>query len=737
VASGKEIAPLPKLEKRDFASVEASPDGKILAFGDWEGQVHLCDADTGSEIRRFKGHKQFVVRVTFSPDGKALASGAEFDQAACVWDVATGKLLHRFEAGSQGPISVSFSMDGKRLATASSDGVVGIRDLSGNEKPQSIKIDNRIGSHTVAIMKDGKKVAVGSEYGMIHVWDLDSSKAVVEIRPAKRGDASAPGLVVLPDGKILVSHGNKLELWDESLEHQLEPFPDQDGAGANAVVSHDGKTVAAGRSTISLWDIPSRRRLFPMNGHMGQIFHLAYSRDGRFVTSVSYGPLRIWDPATGRQLQLLQHGILQHGNPILLCPDDRRAIHPSTKEAATGVFVNLASGKELGKFQGSFYIGFCHAFSPDGTLLATGDPIGLWDLEKGQKLREFTGHQNHTMSIAFSPDGRTLASAGSDRTVRLWEVDTAKQITIQKWDGTKEKETGAITPEWIPDSVAFTLDGKSLVIAGGRTLIFLTPLPDGKAKLRFEEVKRGCYSMAISPDGQTLAVADFDCIRLLELPGCKERGKLEGNHRVTRAIAFSPDGSTLASAGDDTAILIWDVREASTVKPLSLADCWEALDKPDAARAAQALRALAAESEKAIPFVAQRLKALATPKAKIPQLIKDLDAAAFDVREKATAELEKLGGEAEPALRQLLADEPSPEARRRAASLLELAAAQAILLPPERLRALRALTLLERLATSKAHKVLKDLATSSSGSPISLEAKAAIKRLEKQPLLAR
>jgi hypothetical protein len=135
--------------------------------------------------------------------------------------------------------------------------------------------------------------------------------------------------------------------------------------------------------------------------------------------------------------------------------------------------------------------------------------------------------------------------------------------------------------------------------------------------------------------------------------------------------------------------------------------------------------------------VAQRLKALAAPKTQIPQLIKDLDAAAFDVREQATTELEKLGAEAELALRQLLANEPSPEAKRRADRLLQVAALQAILLPPERLRALRALTLLERLATPEARIALIDLAAGFAGSPMGLEAKAAIKRLEKQPLFAR
>ena len=95
----------------------ATPHGKTLASGN-DTTIRLWDVQTGKEKATLKGHTSLVSSLTFSPDGKTLASGSH-DKTVKLWDMETGKEQATLKGHTSPVSSVAFSPDGKTLASGS------------------------------------------------------------------------------------------------------------------------------------------------------------------------------------------------------------------------------------------------------------------------------------------------------------------------------------------------------------------------------------------------------------------------------------------------------------------------------------------------------------------------------------------------------------------------------------------------------------------------------------------
>jgi WD40 repeat protein len=199
------------------------------------------------------------------------------------------------------------------------------------------------------------------------------------------------------------------------------------------------------------------------------------------------------------------------------------------------------------------------AFSPDGSLLASGGRDGLvvlWDMASNRMIGQpLQGHESWVNGVAFSPDGSLLASGGQDGRVLLWETASGQQIA---------ELSGRSTIVW---RVAFSPDGSLLVASGNNGLVSIWDVTTGEIISELQAHSGEVFAVVFGPDGSLLATGgDDDLIHVWSLlANDGEPRIIEGHTNWVRDLAFSPDGSLLAAGDEDGIVRLWDVDSGAGV----------------------------------------------------------------------------------------------------------------------------------------------------------------------------
>jgi WD40 repeat protein len=716
--------------------MEFSPDGKVLATSGGDG-TRLWDVATGKEVVRPHLPRTGHVVLTFTPEGAHVVGD---DRDCRVIDPATGKVRCFWRNPGKRPKAVVVAADGKSAATAWQQGGVTVHDLTDSGKSPGHKFsDDDVGR--LVLSGDGGLLACATMKS-VQVWDVRQRK-LLHTYPATSLDYASCPLCLSRDGRrLVIASDDKLHLWDTASHEEVKEFagPALKGLSSSTSVALFVQFSANGAELEGVfWE---KRQMFRWSATTGKelarssppaekydrYYHPTLSADGRTAAAVMDGGITLWDVASGKTLVPVERGPEWRGIAFVkpgVLATFTRGRHKGEQYEEVLAFWDVTDGKLLRKHAVSLPESewWRRALSPDGTLFAAEDSqkgVRLFDVETGKEVLclKVRCREDEQAKFAFGPDGKTIVTSDKDG-LRVWDVATGKPL----------REV-----EGISDGIiAVSPDGRSIASAFVGSFI-LTEVASGKARHRLrlpkidnpratEDVVEGVRFagngrsvMAVSPGYITVFATDSGNTLL--------RLEAEGGPWEDAPAALSPDGRWLAHA-DRGAVAVRDLnspRAASEYQMLSgHAGSVEAVEfSPDGKYLVSC-----GKDGTALVWDARLLTGKPTPP--------ERDATALDADEVqphwdvlATAD----PGKAASAMAALVEspDTAVPLLKARLKPATAPTELEGPVTDPELLRHIRTVEVLERIATPAAREVLEALAKGAPAARLTREAKASLER---------
>ena len=438
------------------------PDGKRIFVGDYDGKLAIIDIETLKVQQAWSGHGNRVISLDFDATGANLVSSS-FDGTVRAWNIESDKPAElAVMAGHVGLVNKTvYSPDGQLLASVGQDRTVRMWRVD-DWKPLAVFSKHDHQPNLLDFFPNSQTLITTDVLGSRCTWHAGTHRTTV-----LRGHESyVYPVAISPDGALIASGGwdgvfsepECIRIWDAATGDQIATFagdicyaltfsPRGDSFAASTQL-HDGEPeLRVVNSTTG-----STKNL---NSVDGRVVSMAYDPTGRCLATASLeGVAQITEVTTDKVLVSRQVGLWDFEKPIAVAwsSDGRRiAISAATQdsegsEGSIAIWDGIthevlyrwtgwsrSTAANTGNDGGSLHqrpitsVGF----SPDGQRIVTSSidsTLRVWDVETGKQIGMMVGHGNEVFCAIYSPDGKRLASGGRDNRLRIWDTATFQQV---------------------------------------------------------------------------------------------------------------------------------------------------------------------------------------------------------------------------------------------------------------------------------------------------------------------
>lgn len=457
-------------------TLEISPDGTLIALGgapnsqDSRGQVviQLRQVNDGRLVREIETDLPPIDRIVFSPDGKRLATAANFVAFGdvAVWQsdgVFAYKLARPRPDTMLAVTDVAFSADGQVLISAWADGLIRLYRANDGTYLRNIG-EETSPANGLLVAPDGQTVTASYSDGALRQWRFNTGQATKSIALLAE---LADDLRFSPTGnELALVTGNLIEMRRVSDDALLRTLKGHTQSIYSLTYSPDGKNLATASrdQTVKIWNVtngvllqtlPGQGQCLSFSpdsawlagiGEQGQAWLwnnqagtkvtrlgqpgtqeraatcTVFLPDSTLAVGLSTGLVQIWQPRDGTLARTLgeNHPYLYH---LAVSPDGKYlALQSADQNSVDSVQVVQLSDGTIRQISSGKCSSCLVRFSPDSRLLigSQDQDILLRQVADGKALSPLKGHTAQILAVAISPDGTLLASTSSDGTIRLW-----------------------------------------------------------------------------------------------------------------------------------------------------------------------------------------------------------------------------------------------------------------------------------------------------------------------------